>query len=178
EVHGGLDVHRTSGLRDATCVAQTLLVEVVGLLHVATRRLAAERLGAIHKRVHLRPPAALHVALEAGGNLDREAQLAVAKPSIEPSLAVDRGPVVEVLGAPEAIGIQAAADRVVGIEYRKRKMVNIERDAITENDHEQDRPKHGKGEAHPVMLQFDRFAPCKGPHASETEPAARRLSVS
>src|SRR5262249_37416494 len=111
-------------------------------------------------------------------NLDREAQLAVAQPSIELAVAVDRGPLVEVLGAPKAIGIQAAAGRVVGIEYGKRQMVDIEGDAVTEKDHEQDRPEHGKGEAHPVMLQFHRFAPGKGPHAPETEPAAHRGSVS
>ena len=52
-------------------------------LHVAARGFGAERHGGIEQGVHLRLAPALQVPLKPRGNLDREAQLAVAQPAVE-----------------------------------------------------------------------------------------------
>src|SRR5215470_4743899 len=56
-------------------------------------------------------------------------------------------------------------------------MVNVKRNSITEDDHQQNRSEHGEGQSHRVMLQLNRFAARECPDAAETEAARCLLTV-
>src|SRR6185369_4978835 len=71
--------------------------------------------------------------------------------------------------SPKRVLVGAAGTRLVKVERRICKVIDVQRNAITEHDHQQDRPKDRESEADAVVPQLDRLAPGEGPDAREAE---------
>src|SRR5215469_15207164 len=72
--------------------------------------------------------------------------------------------------ASETIGICSAGRSLVQITNREREMLDIERDAVAEDDHQEDWSEQHKSKPYTVMAQLHGFSARKCPQPAEANP--------
>src|SRR5690606_9276566 len=107
-------------------------------LHVAERGLAAHRHRTVDPGADLDWPPARYIATEARRNLDGEAELARAHPSVELRIVRDRLMLDEVARAGQIEGVIAAGGGLVPIEDGERQILDIHIDSVPHYQHQDD----------------------------------------
>ena len=104
-----------------------------------------------------------NIAAEAGWNFNGDSQLSAPHALLQFRRGADRRPFGEIMRAREAFEQPAAFRRLVLVEGRKFQVLDIECDAITEGQHQNDRTD--ERECHPdgIAQELHRFSPGVGP---------------
>ena len=149
-------------------------VEPGNTLDVSARHLRAEWHGAIDLDADLRPPAAADILAETGRNLDGELDVAAPQAPFHLGGVGDRRAFAEISRSREVLQILAAFPCLVAVEGRIGQVLDIERDAVAEGDHEDQRSDQSESEPDRVAQDLQRLAAGIGAQAPETE---RRIAT-
>ena len=98
-----------------------------------------------------------------GGMSDGQAKLAGAQPAVDFGLAAQRRLLAEVARAREALDQLPALGALVAVEHRERQVLDVERDAVAEGEHQDQRTDEREGEADAVAQQLDHLTAGEGP---------------
>ena len=78
---------------------------------------------------------------------------------------------LEVSGSREVFEEFPALERLVLVQRREGEVFDVERDAVTEGQHQDDGADKREGEPDRITQDFHRFPSCIGPEAPPFEPA-------
>jgi len=151
------------GLRE---VAPGCLIGQIGLrqpLHIAARRLGAERHRAIEPCRHLGLLIGQEILAEVRRDLERELQLSALQTLLEFGFARNLPMFGEIPGARKVFEQFPALGRLILVEGGVGEMFDIERDAVTDGQHQDQRAEERKGEPDRIAQDFQRLPPCISP---------------
>ena len=149
-------------------------------LHVAPDRLGAAAWSRRSRRrfapaYRLRSSETLHVAAEAGGDLDDHADLSRPHAPVEFLVAGDRRPLGEVAARAGDVDRVVAADGgLVAVQHGVVQVLHVQGDAVTHDDHQDHTAQAGHRQADRVAGQFEELAVADGQQPLEAEPGAQR----
>ena len=132
--------------------------ELVDRLHIAAYGFCAGGHGAVHPGADLYGRAALHIASEAWGDFNRQRQLAVAHAAVQLSVVANRGFFDEIPRAGQIERVIAGDCGLVSVEHRVGKVLHIQADAVSDDEHQDGRAQQGQRGAHRVAAQFQGLA--------------------
>ena len=104
-----------------------------------------------------------NIAAEARWNFNGDSQLSAPHAMLQFLCGADRRPFGEIMRAREAFEQPAAFRRLVLVEGRKFQVLNIECDAITEGNHQNDGTDESERHPDGIAQKLHRFAPGIGP---------------
>ena len=128
-------------------------------LHIPPDRLCAHGHGPVDPGPDLYGPAAGGIASKTGRYLDGEADITGAHALVQLGVVADRGMLVEVVGAGQAVGVIAAQGGPIVVEPGKGDVFHVHVDAVAEHEHEDDAAQCGHREPDGITTQLDRLAP-------------------
>ena len=126
---------------------------------VPFRGFAAERHGAVDPDGDLGRMQACKIAAEAGGNFNGDSQLAASHPLLHLRRGADRRLFGEITRAREALEQPAAFRRPVLVKGRIFQILDIERDAIAQGQHQNDRTDERECQPDGIAQELHGFAP-------------------
>ena len=133
---------------------------------IAARRLGPERHVAADPGADLRRLLGDQVVAEVRRDLDGEFEIAAAQPGHDLIGGREVWLPVEIFRVLEAVQKLPALERPVLIEDRPAQMLDVERDAVADGEHQDDRIEERKGDPHRVAHDLHRFAGARMPRAA------------
>ena len=147
---------------------------------IAADRFGTERHRSIDPRSNCNRRSFLEIAAEAGRNLDGRFDISTPQPPLEIGIVDDRRPLDEIAGTSELAEIGAALGRLIAIKGREREIVDIRRDAESEDQHEECGAEQSEREPDRIAQEFQRLTravskdPAKAEDGGAVGPSSNR----
>ena len=138
-------------------------------LHIATDCLGAKRHRSINPDPDRGGRPSLEVPTKTGRNLDRGFDTSAPQPPVEIGVVGNGCLLDEIARSSEPAEIGATLGRLITIEDRERKVVDVGRDAETENEHEECGTEQSKRQPDRIAQELECFARAVRKHPAEAE---------